>query len=62
VRKPSKRCIKCGCRFSYSLEEAYWDYKGYSNTKLINCPECKCVQAVKYEKLHDVNNDSRYYQ
>lgn len=57
----SKKCRRCNMNFNWSDEEAFWDYKGYSPTKLVTCPECKTIQAVKYESEQNVNFDERYY-
>lgn len=56
-----KKCIKCNEYFSYTQEDTWWDENGMSSTKLVKCPYCNCVQAIKYGKLQDLNNDERYY-
>ena len=61
MEKSSKKCIKCGNKFEYSPEDTWWDYSGFSDVKLVRCP-CGCIQAIKYGKSHDVNNDARYYK
>lgn len=58
----NKTCIKCGIDFVYFPDETWWDYRGFTNTKLTTCSNCGCIQAIKYEKPHDVNNDIRYYE
>lgn len=58
----NKICIKCKSDFVYFPNETWWDYNGFTNTKLARCPECGCIQAVKYELSHDVNYDPRYYE
>ena len=62
--KYNKKCKKCESDFSYTFDDVWWDYKGYTNTKLVKCPECGCIQAVKYEDSFglDVNNDRRFYE
>lgn len=47
--------------FDWSDEEAWFDYKGYTPTKLVTCPECKTIQAVKYESEQNVNFDEKFY-
>lgn len=59
--KNNKTCIKCRENFVWFNEEAHWDYKGYTPTKLITCPFCGTVQAVDYEIESDINFDPRYY-
>ena len=61
MEKSSKKCVKCGENFSYTQKNTFWDENGMSSTKLVRCP-CGCVQAIKYGKLHDVNNDERFYE
>lgn len=62
LSKNIKTCIKCETDFVYFPNETWWDYSGYTNTKLTRCPKCGCIQAVKYEKIQDLNNDARYYE
>ena len=57
----AKKCVKCKEKFEYAQEDTWWDYKGYTNTKLVKCPICGCIQAVQYEKLNNLNYDRRYY-
>lgn len=59
--KSSKKCIKCGEKFTYTTEDCFWNENGMSSTKLVRCT-CGCIQAIKYGKLHDVNKDERYYK
>lgn len=58
----NKTCIKCGTDFICFPNETWWDYSGFTIVKLVRCPECGCIQAIKYEEPHDVNNDMRYYR
>ena len=58
----NKTCIKCKSDFVYFPNETWWDYSCFTTVKLARCPECGCVQAIKYEEPHDVNNDTRYYK
>jgi len=58
----NKKCIKCREDFVWFNDEAVWDYKGYTPTKLIKCPHCLTVQAVDYEVEQNVNYDPRYYE
>lgn len=60
-KKNYKTCIKCKDDFTYYDKDTKWDENGMSSVKLVTCPYCKCVQAIKYGKIHDVNNDERYY-
>jgi hypothetical protein len=62
--KHDKKCRKCNSKFTYTSEDTWWDYSVFTNTKLVKCPDCGCVQAVKYEEGFglDVNSDSRFYE
>lgn len=61
--KHDKKCKKCNSKFTYTDNQSWWDYSGFTNTKLVKCPDCGCVQPVKYdERGLDVNNDSRFYE
>ena len=60
--KNNNTCIKCKTDFVYFPNETWWDYSGCTNTKLTTCPNCGCVQAVKYEEQPEVNFDIRYYE
>ena len=62
LSKHNKKCIKCKQDFIFFPEETWWNENGSSSTKLVKCPSCGCVQAVKYGSLHDVNMDMRYYK
>lgn len=58
----SKKCRRCNMNFNWSDEEAWFDYKGYTPTKLVKCKFCGTIQAVKYESEQNVNFDPRYYE
>lgn len=60
-KKHNKMCRKCCTRFIWFDDETWWDYKGYTPTKLTKCPNCGLVQAVDYELEQNVNFDDRYY-
>lgn len=59
--KSSKECVKCNESFCYSSEECKWDYKGLQPVKIVECPNCGCVQAVRYEKIKNINTDKRFF-
>ena len=59
--KHNKTCIKCKENFIWYEKEAWWDYTGYTDTKLTSCPYCQCVQPVKYIEQNNVNLDRRYF-
>lgn len=61
-KKHNKKCRRCGEYFVWFNEEARWDYRGYSPTKLVDCPYCNTTQAVDYESEQNVNFDERYYK
>ena len=56
-----KECIRCGENFSYNKEDTYWNESGSESVKLVNCPECKCAQAIKYCTVKNPNTDQRFY-
>lgn len=59
----SKECIKCKTDFVYFSNKTWWDYNGFTNTKLTKCPNCNTINPVKYEDIAGlyVNTDKRYY-
>ena len=54
-------CKKCKDDFVYKLNETWWDYKGSTDTKLVKCPYCGTIQAIKYIVPKNINEDVRYY-
>lgn len=58
----NKVCSKCKEDFIYKQEETWWNEQGMSSVKLVKCPYCGCIQAIKFGELHDVNKDARYYK
>ena len=56
-----KKCIRCGTEFHYDNEDTYWNEVGSESTKLIDCPECNCAQAIKYIDMKNPNHDERFY-
>ncbi len=62
LNQNSKKCIKCKEDFVYFHNETYWDESGSSSVKLVKCPYCKTPQALKFGRLYDTNNDTRYYE
>ena len=57
----NKKCIKCKEIFEYTLEDAWWDYQGLTDVKLIKCSKCGCIQAIQYKEPINPNYDRRYY-
>ena len=57
----TRRCKKCSKNFPYDSEDCYWDYEGITPVKVIKCPHCKCIQAIKYGKIYNINNDIRFF-
>ena len=57
--KNNKKCSKCKTDFVYFPDQCWWDYQGFTNTKLTKCPYCGCIQAVTYEKQINPNSDRR---
>ena len=40
----------------------WWDDKGTESVKLLECPFCGKIQVIKYEPIHNLNYDKRYYK
>lgn len=59
--KHNAKCIKCKQDFVWFPEEAYWDYSGTTDTKLVKCPECGCLQPIQYREQINPNFDHRFY-
>ena len=59
--KHEKKCLRCKTYFKFDENNSKWDYGGYTITKLAQCPECGCWQAVKFEAENNLNFDKRYY-
>ena len=59
--KHNKTCIKCKENFIWYEKDAYWDYAGFTDTKIIECPYCNCKQAVKYNEQINPNYDRRFF-
>ena len=56
-----KKCVKCKEKFSYSPEDCKWNYDGTEPVKIVTCPNCQCLNAVKYEQNVNPNTDDRFY-
>ena len=59
--KNNKTCVKCNINFVIDPNQCWWDYKGMTNTMLVRCPVCGCIQVVKYEEQINPNYDRRYF-
>ena len=59
--KHYKTCVKCKEDFIWDEKDAHWDYKGYTDTKIVTCSFCGCVQAIKYKEQINPNYDRRYF-
>lgn len=57
----TKKCVKCDNKFSFSMDETYWNEKGSESVKLVNCKSCGCPQAVRYINGLNPNTDKRYF-
>lgn len=55
-------CKKCDENFVYFQEETWWDYSGINNVNLVKCPNCGCINAIKYENIINPNIDKRYFE
>lgn len=65
MEKEHRECKKCKTIFSYTPDQIRWDEHGYGySTKLVACPECGCMNVIKYEvdSGMDINNDERFYK
>jgi len=57
-------CKSCDSYFVFTPDKIKWDEQGYGySTKLVICPECGCVNVIKYIEDNglNVNFDDRYY-
>ena len=61
LSKHKKTCIKCGKSFEWNRKQSYWDYTGYSDIKVVNCPACGCKNPIKYKEQTNPNYDSRLF-
>lgn len=61
--RSSKKCVKCSERFEFLQEDTWWDYSGYTDVKLVKCPNCNTINPIKYRDTPGlyVNTDKRYY-
>ena len=57
-------CKKCGSFFIFKSDEARWIERGMYSEKIVKCPECECVNVVKYQDgfNQNPNFDRRYYK
>ena len=59
--KHNKSCLGCKNNFIWYEKDTWWDFKGSTDTKLIKCPYCGCIQSVKYIEQINPNIDKRYF-
>ena len=53
-RKKRTQCAKCKRYFDYVERDTWWDYKGMDyDAKLVKCPECGCINVIKYVEMPD---------
>ena len=55
-----KTCIKCKNNFEWNSSQSYWDYTGFTDTKIIICPICGCKNPIKYKEQINPNYDHRF--
>ena len=56
-----RKCVACNEFFFYDETQCRWDYENYTPAKIVRCPHCDCIQAVRYETEQDPNEDERFY-
>ena len=63
VIKKVYTCKKCHNTFCYEPDEVKWYEFGTYSDKTITCPECGCVNSIKYVDAPGlyVNTNARYY-
>ena len=56
-------CKKCHESFIYKPDAIWWVERGTYSEKLVKCPECGCVNVVKYIDgfNQNPNIDYRYF-
>lgn len=41
-------CKKCNSTFKYEPDDIFWIEQGMYSEKVIKCPECGCINVIKY--------------
>lgn len=62
-KKSNCRCVKCKANFVFKADECkFYEFGTYSD-KTIVCPECGCINSVKYIDGFNQNPnwDKRYF-
>lgn len=56
-------CKKCNLSFIFKPEEAWWIEQCMYSEKVAKCPDCGCINVVKYQDgfNQNPNFDRRYY-
>ena len=62
-KKSNCLCKKCDTNFIFKADEAWWIEQGTYSEKVTKCPECGCVNVIKYIDGFNQNPNwnSRYY-
>ena len=62
-KKNNCTCKKCGLNFVFKSDECkYYEFGTYSD-KTVICPECGCINSIKYVEGFNQNRnlDKRYF-
>lgn len=62
-RQNSCECKKCHTHYIFKPDEAKWIEYGTYSVKVATCPDCGCVNVVKYQDgfNQNPNLDRRYF-
>ena len=62
-KKHNCTCKKCNSNFVFKSDETRWIEHGTYSEKVVDCPECKCVNVVRYADGFNQNPnwDKRYF-
>ena len=57
-------CKKCHESFMFKPDDAHWIEQGMYSEKVVKCPECGCINVVKYQDgfNQNPNFDRRYFK
>lgn len=63
-KKNNCTCKKCKSNFVFKPDETRWIEQGMYSEKVVKCPDCGCVNVVKYVDGFNQNPNwnSRYFK
>ena len=63
-KKHNCTCKRCKTNFVYKADDTRWIEQGMYSEKVTNCPECGCINVVKYVDGFNQNPnwDKRYFK